>query len=1823
MNRLLATFCTPILLAATMVAPLATPVAAQESPMPDRRLVTEIGKDYYGGDIGSVFDTTFRNCRQICMGNPACKALTFNTRAGACFLKSGFERTENFDGAISARIIDTTADEHALAAKRRAELDFLTDAQIRAARKLAAELGGRVAANGTDPEAVRRLASDAERDGNKELAAQNFAAVVTLTDAPDDWRDLSRIWGTMKPPKSGDRRRVNSDALSAAINAYLRSKGERSRATALNLIARMLEKNGLGRQMIPALRLSLGYAPRRETEDMLNLAISRYGFRVVGHTVDSEPVVARMCVQLSESLADAGIDYAPYVSVEGHLNLPVEASGTDLCVDGLEHGERYKMTVREGLPSAKGETLRTAARVEAYVKDRTPSVRFTGKAYVLPKTADASIPIVTVNLSEIDVSIYRIGERNLIPMIREGTLEELLNTYMANRVKNETGAAVWSGKADISNRVNADVTTALPIGQAVTTFEPGIYAMVANVPGDKNDWDRKATQWFIVTDLGMQAMKGADGVHGFIRSLATAEPVAGAEVQLVAKNNEVLGTAITDARGYVHFSGGLARGLGGDAPAMLTVENTGDFAFLDLAKPGFDLTDRGVEGRASPGPVDVFLSTERGVYRPGEVVHLTALARDGKAEAIANLPLTAIVTRPDGVEYHRHVLRDQGAGGRSHSMRLGHGVPRGTWSLRIHADPEAPAIQQVAFLVEDFVPEKIDYDLDAPEGMIDRETPVEISMNVRYLYGAPGGDLQVTGEVRLTAANELPGFRGFRFGLDDENVSPISDTLEPTTTDANGDATIALTLPTSSGVTKPMNVTAIIQVTDSSGRPVERTIKRPLAPGATMIGIRPLFDGQAEEGGTAGFEVIAVGPDGKQIAMDNVGWTLSRVNTSWQWYVVDGNWRWEAITSREKVANGTVALRADARTVIESGVDWGRYELKLVNLGEVPATASNRFSAGWYTGGATTDTPDILEIGLDKDAYAVGEAMQIRLKPRYAGKVLISVVDNRLIDMKTVDVQAGETSVDLTVTEEWGPGAYVTATLIRPMNAAAKQNAARALGLAWAKVDPGERKLDVTVLTPDEVAPRGPFDASVRVAGMKPGEKAFVTVAAVDLGILNLTGFKSPAPDTYYHGQRALGMEMRDLYGRLIDGSQGTPGRLRSGGDAEQARLKSIPPVEELVAYFSGTVEVGADGVARVEFAVPDFNGTVRVMATAWSAKAVGSAEKDILVRDPIVVTAATPRFLSPRDATRVLVDVAHAKGPAGDVVLSVESDGGIAITGDRLHRMFLEQDKIQRISIPITGTEIGDPKLILRTTTPSGQQLIKTLTLPVRLNDPEISRRNDIALRSGGKLTIDPAVFAGYEPGTARITLGVGPVAQFDAPGLLVELDRYPYGCTEQTTSRALPLLYLDQVAGALGISKRKEAGKRIAAAIERVLENQSSGGSFGLWRPGSDDLWLDAYVTDFLSRAKAQGHSVPKIPFDNAIDNLRSALSYASDFKTGGEDIAYALMVLAREGAASIGDLRYFADAKSENFATPLAKAQLGAALAFYGEQRRADKMFRLAEAQLLTAVVEDRGYRLDYGSRLRDGAAVIALAAEARTQAINVQRLVNAVAEQRTRRWTSTQEKAWMLMATHAMLGSAAENLTINGRPVDGPMIRMFRDADLTDGPIVIENTGPATAAVMTTYGVPVDPEPAGGNGYTITRTYYTMDGVAVSPESVAQNDRLVVVVTVTSLTDRIARLMIDDALPAGFEIDNPNLLESGSVAALDWLKVENNVAHAEFRTERFIAAVNQSGKGESKLAYIVRAVSPGLFHHPAAIVEDMYRPEFRAWTDTGTVEVVEAR
>lgn len=1788
--------------------------AQAQDVVPEKRFVVTRDMDFAGSDLQSLFDTTLEACQRSCLSQRECRAFTFNTRNNSCFPKSGVTGQTPYDGAISATLVDADPAVLTRAKERFADLTFLTPSDFSQARKEAEALGTRHAGGQWTAQALMDAASKSRSEGNMVDAIHWTGAAIAQSDDAGQWLQYAE-WSTeyARNASGADINKYRTRAWTAAINGYLRSTNPAQQITALVDLAQALEQVDRGRDMIPALRKAESLGNRAEVSQMLDNAIAKYGFRIVEHTVEADSADPRICVEFNEPLIRVGQDYAPYVKL-ADPKLAVTSDDTRICVSGVEHGSRHTITFRAGLPSKEGEQLVRDVPITAYVRDRAPQVSFPGRAYVLPRAADAGLPVQTVNTSTLDLTLRRVSDANLIRAIQNDYFGRPLDMYSEDYFAEEVAEEIWTGTGQTQNEINKDMTTRLPMGEIVGDLPAGIYALSAAIPDDV-DGEKRSTQWFLLSDIGLTTMQGTDGLTVFARDLSTAAPIAGLEVTLMARANRPLEVALTDAEGVARFAPGLMRGTGGTAPALLMAkQGEADLAFLSLTDPAFDLSDRGVEGRAPAGPIDAFLATDRGAYRAGEVIHLTALLRDPQAKALPAVPLTAVLSRPDGVEYSRHVSDGGTEGGHVFDLPLAPTVPRGTWRVAVYADPKGEALTSTAVLVEDFVPERIDFTLALPEVPINPLDLPQLTVDARYLFGAPGANLPIEGELRLATRTELDAFPGYHFGRHDDEADVRTESFAADlTTDIDGTAQIDLPMPDMDPLGRPMQARITLRLSEMSGRPVERRITRDVAPPTPMIGIKAATDTFAEYS-TASFDVIALGPDLKPTPMD-VSWTVNRVNTRYQWYQDYGSWYWEPVTTRTTVARGDGTI-SDQPLKVEAPLEWGRYEIVVERKDGTYLASSMGFSAGWYAPVTAEETPDMLEVSMDKPAYAQGDTATLRMVPRYAGKALVTVLADRVISMQAVDVTEGENLLTLPVTDEWGAGVYVTAQVIRPMDVAAGQNPARALGLAHAAVDPGNAKLAVSIDAPEEIAPRGALAATVNVPNVADGESAYVTVAAVDLGILNLTGFKTPDPAGYYFGQRRLGVEIRDVYGRIINGMDGAMGTVRSGGDGGAGMdMAGPPPTEQLVAFFSGLVPV-VDGKATVAFDIPDFNGTVRLAAVAWSPKGVGSAEKDVIVRDPVVIAAAMPRFLAPGDDSRLALEFTHAKGPVGDMPLEITADPGLLL-GPVVTSVALTEGGKAEMTTMLSALTEGDHRIEIALTTPDGQRLTKSLTLGVRANDPAIGQTRRFDLAAGQTFTLDKEIFANLRPETASALISAGPLARFDAPGLLASLDQYPYGCTEQVTSKAMPLLYMSSIAEPLGLGNRDRIDLRVNQSITRILTRQDSNGAFGLWGAYSGDEWLDAYVTDFLSRARAAGYAVPDIAFQNALDNLKNQIAYAADFDAGGESIAYALMVLAREGAASMGDLRYYADERAEAFSTPLAQAQLGMALASYGDQPRADAMFARAAARITARPMDtERVYRADYGTDLRDAAGVLSLLVEARSNAGDREALTSRIAG--VDRPLSTQEQVWSLLAANAMVQDpTVSGLALNDEPLAGPFVRKLDALGLQ--PTRLTNTSAKpTFVTLTTLGVPDGPTAQGGYGYVLERAYYTMDGQEVS--DIHTGDRLVAVLTVKPADGTQARLMIDDPLPAGLEIDNPSLIRSGDISGLDWLET-NDTEFSEFRTDRFLAAVTQRDENPIRLAYVLRAVSPGTYHQPAALVEDMYRPDYRANTASGTVTVLE--
>lgn len=1714
----------------------------------------------------------------------------------------------------------------ALAADKAFKRDDLADSAIKLEAEIKKEAGPvakTTATLKTDADAAFR-----RNDFRNGLDLLGKIAATTPEDS-GNWLRLARTIFQIRPANSTEQTFLLERASTAAYIAYQRAGNAAEEADALAVLGRAMADRKLWRPALDALRMSLDMREVADVRGQYEKLRDEHGFRLLDYTVDSDGASPRACFQFSEELAKR-VDFSPFVALAGNDKPALSSESKQLCVEGLKHGERYNINLRAGMPSSVKESLPKSAEFNIYVRDRKPFARFTGKAYVLPRTGQRGIPLVSVNTPAVTVNVFRIGDRNLLNTVIDGDFQGTLSRYELGSLGDERGVKVWSGELATATTLNQDVTTAFPVDQALGDLQPGVYVMTAAPKNPSNEESGSlATQWFIVSDMGLTAFSGNDGVHVFVNSLASTEPVAKAEVKLVARNNEILATRKTDEAGHVLFETGLARGEGGLSPAMVTVmSEKADYAFLSLKTNAFDLSDRGVAGRVVPAGADAFVYAERGVYRSNETVYLTALLRNGQGNAIAGTPLTLVIERPDGVEYRRAVLPDQGAGGRAMSIALNSAVPTGTWRVRAFTDPKGSSVGETTFMVEDYLPERIEFSLISKEKLIKAEVPVELKVDGRFLYGAPASGLQLEGDMLVTtAASGRPGYPGYQFGVPDEETSsnertPIENLP---VADDKGAATFPVSLAKPPASTRPQEAQIFIRMAEAGGRAVERKLVLPVAPAVNLIGVKPLFgDKSVAEGAKAEFDVVFVAPDGKQIARPGLRYELMKLESRYQWYRQNSYWEYEPVKTVRRVADGDLNLAADKAERISLLPQPGRYRLDVKGAEADGPITSVQFDVGWYSDGGA-DTPDLLETSIDKPEYVSGDTMTVSVNARTAGKLTVNVLGDRLLTTQTVDVKEGTSQVKLAVGRDWGTGAYVLATLRRPLDAAAQRMPGRAIGLKWFGIDKKVRTLDVALAPPPLVRPGSALKIPVKLGGLNPGEDAKVVVAAVDVGILNLTNYKPPAPDDFYLGQRRLTAEVRDLYGQLIDGMQGTRGQIKSGGDSG-AELTGSPPTQKPLALYSGIVTVAADGSAQVSFDIPEFAGTARIMAVAWTATKLGRATIDVTVRDPVVLTATLPRFLLNGDRGTMSFDVDNVEGTAGDYTINVRTSGPVKVTGNPSTTVRLGEKQRTSLSLALDAGGAGAANIDVDIKGPNGLTLARHYALDVKAATQILARRSVRTLAKGESLTLTSDMFSDLVPGTGSASISVSLSTALDAATILKALDRYPYGCSEQITSRALPLLYVNDLAAGAHLAMDTAVDQRIKDAIERLLARQGSNGSFGLWLAGGDDAWLDSYVTDFLTRAREKGFAVPDVLFKAALDRIRNAVVNAEEpEKNGGRDLAYGLYVLARNGAAPIGDLRYLADTKLSSLATPIAKSQLAAALALVGDKARAERVYGAALDALNPKPVLEFG-RTDYGSALRDAAALVSLASEGNAPRATLTQAVQRVEAARgLTPYTSTQENAWMVLAARA-LAKETMSLDIDGQPASQSVFRSYKSAEMAGKPVKITNTGDAPVqAVVSVSGSPITPEPAASNGFKIERSYFTLAGKPADITKARQNDRFAVVLKITEAKPEYGHIMVADYLPAGFEIDNPRLVSSGDSGTLDWIEDGEEPEHTEFRDDRFTAAIDRAADDQSvfTVAYVVRAVSPGKYVLPQAYVEDMYNPSRYGRTATGSIEVRPAK
>jgi hypothetical protein len=1670
-----------------------------------------------------------------------------------------------------------------------------------------------------------RLDGDAaaERGAWDKAASAYERAIAFGAEDYDTWAGLTEALRRLG--------RTN-DAIAAAYSARLLADRPSDRARSWFTLGAILDEANRAREAIKVYQAGLNLEWDSQISDRVQTLYNAAAFRIINTSTQTEGERARVCLQFRDYLKPVkDVHYEDYVKIEPAATPAFTVTDDNLCIDGLDFGARYMVTVLKGLRSINDEPLADTDTVTFEIGDRAASLGFPGSAYVLPKVGSAGIPLVSVNVDQANLQLLRITDRNLVQQIRQGRWLRAIDAYERDQIPEETGELLWKGEIGIERDRNKRVTTLVPIADVLAKTTPGIYVLTAETPSQAEEhWTYRATQWFVISDLGLTTMSGADGLHVFVRSLATGQPVPNVDLRLYARNNEELGATLSDGAGVATFAPGLIRGESGrTATAVMALGGDGDFVFLDLTRPAFDLSDRGVGGRLAPGPTDAFMYTDRGVYRPGEPVQLVTLVRDSAGRAVDNVPLTLKVHRPDGVLALERTLTDGKIGGFHLTVPISPTARTGSWSTNAYLDPAGDPVGSISFLVEEVVPARIEIKLQADRAFVMPNEPLSVSVDAQYLYGAPASDLPVKASVAIARQDQAPeNYPGFVFTLADEAVNVVQVPLEDTRTDAEGKVSLPIALAEIPDTPQPLKATLTVEVYEVGGRPVIETVELPIRHRPLQLGLKPLFtDGIVPDGGEAGFEVVAVNADGTPAAASTLRYQLVYEDWNYQWYYSNGSWDYEVIVRDQPRESGEVSATAEMPGRIAHHVDWGQYRLEVFD----PATgaaASVRFSSGWWAAPGTASTPDKLQVVADKEIYKAGDTAKVSIKPPFDGPIMLSIATDRLLETRTVDATTDGTVIDLPVDAEWGAGAYVLATAYRPSPAEATHAPSRAIGVAWIPLDPADRSLQVAMDVPAETLPRQTVEIPVTVSGAANAAEAHVTLAAVDEGVLQLTDFATPDPVDYLFGKRRLGLDVRDLYGNLINGKDGRRGTIRSGGDGEaMARRGAPPPTIKLVALFSGIVALDAEGKARIPLDLPDFNGRLRLMAVAYDGDKVGAAESALIVRDPVVILSSMPRFLASGDESELSLTIQNVGGAAGTYEIGLTPFGALTLAEAPAigHELGVGASAVSRVKIKAVGS--GEGRIAMAVTGPGGYRLDRDLRIGVRPPQLPILERTARRLAPGESLTLGSAALERFVPGSGELYASFSPTPNLDVPGLLRSLDRYPYGCLEQTTSRALPLLYVGDVAALWQVKdERADANvkARVQTAVYSVIERQRFDGGFGLWSSDAPvESWLSSYAMDFLLRAKQQGYTVPDFAVQQG---LRWLDEYSRNYRVDDSEAigarAYAYYVLASAKAGDISGLRYLHDNYLKRVPSALAAAQMGAALALLGDQQRAGEAFKAA----LERVDRERRWMRDYGSSLRDLAAIVTLMIESRLSTEDPAPIVDRLANlQFGQTYLTTQEQAWLIMAAYTVAGAKPGNMVLD---VDGAAQQPRRDAlnvrpdanQLAKG-MKVTNAGTDTVwTVATVMGAPAQDLPPESQGFTIERHYYTLAGEEVMPNAVKQSDMLVVVLSGNSNSDVYNQALLIDLLPAGFEVENARLADTRSTDDLSWLPELTPTLYSEFLDDRFVAAFDLDwGRRSYTTAYLVRAVTPGTYHLLAAQIEDMYQPQYRARTAGGTVTV----
>ncbi len=1501
----------------------------------------------------------------------------------------------------------------------------------------------------------------------------------------------------------------------------------------------------------------------------------------------------------------------------------------------------YTIHVAKGLAPAQGEALAEKVMYEVTTRSAQPMIAFGSTGFILATDLVKGLPVDSLNIKQTDIDFFRVRPDQLTGFKDEFWSSTYLRYYRSDELA-DIADLVYTGRWDLDIKKDLRSRFNIPITHIKELKTPGIYIAVLRGAGHYQYGYRMT--WFSISDLGVHARVYDTSIRFFIQSLSTADPIKKAVIKGLDKEGKILFEQATDKDGLCVIKGHFEK------LALVSVSKKNHISLMAMDTPALDLSEFTM-GDALFRPLELFVYGPRAIYRPGETVVLDGILRNQDGRTAPGIKVAATVVQPDGKVIREFTWKPGKGNHFNTSFQLPANALTGKWRVKFSNGDNA--FKEYPFLVSEFLPERMKLVIDqADNNILSPDKDLAIHIQGDFLYGAPASGSRANAVIHVKQARDLfkKTLPGFEFG-DITDLVNTTYTCDDIRLDETGKGVIEVDNQWKE-VTSPHWVTANVSLYDSGERPVVRNASWQVWPAPNLVGIRNMSGteddpDQVPNNDTAKFEVILADTQGRLKAARGLKVTVIREHREYYWEYKDDAWHWGSNSQFYPVDRFDLDIPDQGKAQVNVPVEWGGYRLEIKN----PATGlttSKSIWAGWRPQGQgqkDMNRPDRVDLTLDKPGYRAGDTARVMVKAPQGGKGFLFVdgADNLLT--LPIDIPARGKEIAVPIDPAWARhDLYVSALVIRPGESRNAKLPKRSVGLIHLPLDRTGRRMNVDIQAPEKTEPNRRVDVTVNLtdADGKPAKNAMVTLAAVDCGILNLTRFKTPDPFGYFFQSRKYSPEIHDIYQKLIEAADGSYAKMRFGGDmATLTRGGDRPSTDvQILAIHQKAVDADDQGNALFHLDLPDFDGQVRIMAIAHTDNTFGSGDKEMILASPIVVQATMPRFLSCGDQGFIMLELNNLTDITQNITLETDFIGPVSITGQADHTIALEPHKRKNVKLPITaGTTAGRAHITCRIRGIQGPdvspEMTKTWFLETRSPYPHKTQTWQKLLTPGQKFSTPSAALNTLVPDTVTVMASLDSEPPVNLAQHVSELLAYPYGCLEQTVSGFFPhiLLSFDQFAQ-LGVEAgTKEAtSEKIRRGIQRLLEKQKSSGAFGLWSSQSPESpWLTAYATHMMVEAVDAGYEVPVSAVKKALTRLavyvRRPKAIRSPGWTDGKMFraatrAYAAFVLARVSSLGLADARNVYAYVKANHPTPLSLVHAGTALGLAGDRTQAFGAFDLA---LKTRRDDERMYGGDYGSNVRDlAAAYYFVTTYFADYAFRGVFLHDLSAELKERQWLSTQERNSLVMAGAAKLahpaGAWAADVTVGNKTGahtgKGPGRVIFTKGTAAGG-FTVKNTGKSNLYLdLVLTGYPNSLPAPQSNGVSISRQFLDTNATPVDISKVTSGDRLIVALKVGSKKQQLPHALVVDMLPAGFELEDPNV--SGSFL-IDDIEVDGktisqwhdgcNTAHTEYRDDRFMTALNLGYSETCRIFYAVRVVSPGVFKVPQPLVEDMYRPYIR--------------